>query len=256
MTLNEILLSLLNSVNATGPTMRIGWNTVEQWPDGALDRLLETGILTTASPAQSLECRGCENRCFEEVEYLPGPDNRPARAFVICKDPVMQAQMGRIQIPLEWLQQWKVTALQLAKVTAGLIAVECKAEERHGQTNIRIGMIKGKKGRRWLSLNKSPLTLEINDQRLPLEEVLFFESGLLTIDRARIDRLIDKAPSSSGKKYKPSIEKREAGKRKTEAMREDWREAYLKLRGKHPDTVRYPDSWISKQIAKMEIAQG
>jgi len=41
----------------------------------------------------------------------------------------MQGQMGRIAIPPERLRQWKITALQLAKVIAGLIGIECKAEE-------------------------------------------------------------------------------------------------------------------------------
>jgi hypothetical protein len=256
MTLNDVLLSLLEPTGAKGGTHLVSWDTVQQWPVDALDKMVESGILTTAAPAQSIECRECDNRCFMEIHRLPGADKRPDRAFIVCDDPEMQGQMGRIQIPLVQLQQWKVTALQLARVTAGLLAIECKAEDRHGQTNIRIGMIRGKKGRRWLSLNKSPLTLEINDHRLPLEEVLFFEDEVLTIDRKRIDQLINKAPSTSGKKYKPSTEKRETGKRETEAMHADWQEEYLKLRRKYPPTTRQPDSWIAKQIAKLDIAQG
>jgi hypothetical protein len=255
MTLNNVLLSLLEAMGATGETYFVGWDTVQQWPDGALANLLETGILTASNPALSVECRACENRCFMDVRHLPGGDKRPTRAFVVCDDPEMQGQMGRIQIPLERLQQWKVTAFQMAKVTAGLLDIECKTEDRHGQTNIRVGMVKGKNGRRWLSLNKSPLTLEINDHRVLLEEVLFFENDVLCIDRRRIHQLIDKAPRSAGKRYKPSTEKRETRKRKTEAMHEDWREEYLKLRRKYPDTVRHSDSWIAIQIAKLDIAQ-
>lgn len=256
MTLNDVLLSLLEAMGTTGETHLVGWDTVQQWPDGALNRMVERGILTTATPAQSIECHGCENRCFMEVRQLSGPGTKAKRAFVVCDDPEMQGQMGRIAIPPERLQQWKATALQLAQVVAGLLSVECKAEDRHGQANIRVGMVKGKNGRRWLSLNKSPLTLEINDHHLPLEEVLFVDNGALAIDRVRIDLLTDKAPASTGKKYQPSTEKREAGKRKTEAMREDWRDEYLRLRRKYPDTARHSDSWIAKQIAKLDIAQG
>ena len=255
MTLNDVLLSLLEALDSTGETHLVGWDTVQQWLDGALGTLLDSGILTDAKPALSVECRECTNRCFMDVHQLSGGDNKPARAFVICDDPEMQGQMGRIEIPMERLRQWRVTALQLAKVVAELVSIECKAEDRHGQGNIRIGMVKGKNGRRWLSLNKSPLTLEINDHPLPLEEVLFFEDGTLAIDRMRIDQLIDKAPSSGGKKHKPSTKKREAGKRKTEAMHEDWQDEYLRLRRIHPDTVRHSDSWIAKQIAKLDIAQ-
>jgi len=256
MTLNDLLLSLLEPMRATGKALLVSWDAIQQWPVNALGRMLEAGILTTAAPAQSIECQECENRCFMDIQHLAGEDKRPARAYVVCGDPEMQGQMGRIQIPLERLQQWKVTALQLTKVTARLLAIECKAEDRHGQTNIRIGMIKGKKGRRWLSLIKSPLTLEINEHRLPLEEALFFEGDVLHIDGVRIKQLIDKPLSSSRNKYMPSTDKREAGKRKTEAMYEDWREAYRKLRRKHPNTASHSDNWIAVQIAKLDIAKG
>ena len=232
------------------------WDTVQQWPDGAFDRLLEAAILTPAKPALSVECKECPNRCFMDAHQLSSRDNKPTRAFVICDDPEMQGQMGRIEIPIERLQQWKVTTLHLAKVIAKLVGIECKAEDRYGQANIRVGMVKGKNGRRWLSLNKSLLALEINDHHLPLEEILLFEDGALAIDRMRIDQLIDKAPGRSGKKYKPSTEKWEVRKRKTQAMYEDWQEEYLKLRRKCPDTVHHSDSWIAKQIAKLDIAQG
>ncbi len=255
MTLNDVLLSLLKALDSTGEAHVVGWDTVQQWPNGVLGTLLDAGILADANPALSLECKECANRCFMDVHQLSGGDNMPVRAFVICDDPEMQGQMGRIEIPTERLRQWRVTAHQLAKVVAELVSIECKAENRYGQANIRIGMVKGKNGRRWLSLNKSPLTLEINNHSLPLEEVLFFEGGTLAIDRMRIEQLIDRTPSSGGKKHKPSTEKREAGKRKTEAMYEDWQEEYLRLRRKYPDTVRHTDTWISKQIAKLDIAQ-
>jgi len=133
MTLNDVLLSLLEPLGAAGTAHLVSWNTVQQWPVDALSRMLETGILTTAASAQSIECQGCENRCFMEVHRLSGVDKRPARAFVVCDDPEMQSQMGRIPIPLKQLQQWKVTAFQLAKVIAGLVGIECRAEDRHGQ---------------------------------------------------------------------------------------------------------------------------
>ncbi|MET0006130.1 MAG: hypothetical protein ABW087_21245 [Candidatus Thiodiazotropha sp.] len=254
--LSDVLLSLLETMNATGKPLYVHSDTVQQWPDGALSTLLEAGILSTAKPALSVECRECANFCIRNVEHLPDRDKKSTRAFVICEDPEMQGQMGRINIPRERLRRWKVTVLQLARVIAELIGIDCKVEDLVGQTNIHIGMVKGKNGRRWLLLNKSPLALEINGHQLPLEEVLFFDHTQLDIDRERIDQLIDKAPGSSGKKYKPSTEKRETRKRKTEAMYKDWQEEYKKLRRKYADTVRHPDNWIAKQIAKLDISQG
>jgi len=48
LTLNDVLLLLLEAMDATGETHLVGWDTVQQWPDGAFDRLLEAGILTSS----------------------------------------------------------------------------------------------------------------------------------------------------------------------------------------------------------------
>ena len=256
MTLNDVLLHILDGMSATGDSYIVSWDSTQQWPANALNALQENGILSATTRAESIECKGCCKRCFMDVQKVPSKDKKPARAFVVCDDPEMQDQMGIIKVAPERLQQWKVTALSLANVVAGLLAIESKAEDRHGHANIRIGMIKGKSGRRWLSLNKSPLALETNDHQLPLAEVLFFENDTLTIDRNQIMSLGDTGRGNRAKKYTPSIDKRENRKRKTEAMYQDWREAYLKLRQEHPDTARHSDNWIAKKIAKMDIAQG
>lgn len=256
MTLNSVLLSLLESLGTTGDSHIVDWNTVQQWPAGALARMLECGILTVTRAAQSIECQGCENRCFMEVHQLPGTNKKPARFFVVCDDPEMQEQMGRIQIPQEKLQQWKVTPHQLAKVAANLLVIDNNVNDRHGHNNIRIGMIEGGSGRRWLSLNKSPLALEISENKVPLEEVLFFDDDKLHIDKTRIYQLMEKASGSTGKKYRPSTSKREARKRRTEAMYADWHAEYHKYRLKYPNRKTHSDNWIAKQIAKMKIAQG
>jgi hypothetical protein len=157
------------------------------WPDGSLEALLEAGLVQPASDANSLTCPGCENQCFMDVHMLPGRKGRPDRAFIVCDDPEMQPQMGRIAIPLEYLKQWQATPLLLARVIARLLDIESEAEDSHGQTGIRVGMVAGNQGRQMLVLNKSPLTLETDSQQFALEEILFFDDGVLLIDRKRIE---------------------------------------------------------------------
>ncbi|AFL73541.1 hypothetical protein [Thiocystis violascens] len=256
MSLNDVLLSLLEPVGTAGGIHFVTWDMAQQWPEHALDSLLRTGVLVPAKPAESVECRICVEHCDLDVHPVPGRDGDPSRIFAICEDPDMQDQIGPILIPPERLRQWKVAPLQLARVVADLLAVDSQIEDRHGQTDIRIGMLKGRKGRRWLSLNKSPLTLEVNGHQVSLAELLFFEDEALMIDRERIDQLLDTVPSSPGKAYRPSTEKRETRKRASEAMYEDWRDAYRKLRRQHPSSASHPDTWISQRIAKLPIAQG
>jgi len=248
MTLDDILHELIEALGAAEGLVVIGPNVVQSWPDSALGMLTQSGVLSAAKQAESIECPKCEDRCFMDVHIASQP-NKPARAFVVCEESETQ---GRIKIPLEHLQQWKTSPLHFSKVIAQLLNIECKAEYKHGQTNIRIGMLATKKGRHWLSLNMSPPALEINQHTAPLDEVLFFEEGRLSIDSHRIKLLAEDGRKNKAKSYTPTVEQREAGKRKTEAMYEDWRAEYLRLSKKHPDKS---DSWISKQIANLDIAQ-
>ena len=84
----------------------------------------------------------------------------------------------------------------------------------------------------------------------------YFEEGALAIDRRRIESLANKSPGKAAGPDNPSTEKREARKRHTEAMYEDWRQMYPTLRHQYPDTVHYNDSFLARKIAKMEIGQG
>ena len=251
MTLDDVLGELIWALRATDKPYIINCHTAQSWPSEAMKALSQSGIITSAKQAETIQCRACENHCFEDVHIVAHKD-KPTRAFVVCADPDMQEQMGRIQIPIEQLQQWKSSPLQFARVIARLIGIECKADYKHGQTNIRIGMIDGDKGRRWLSLNTSPLTIEINNKTAPLDEILFFENERLAIDENTISMLAKDTRQSTSKKYTPSIEDREKRKRNTEAMHEDWKKEYLRLSKKHPDKTA---SWISKQIEKQPIAQ-
>ncbi len=256
MTINDVLLSLIQGLKETGDRQTIGWHDIQQWPDQALEKLLKIGIIKPIKAAQSLECPGCENQCVMPIDHLKSGENKSERAFIICNNPEQQGHIGRIPIPLEHLQQWKITALQLAKAVGTLLGINCKEQDRHGLKNIRIGMLKSKSGRHWLSLNKSPLKFEINNHSLLVEEVLFFENDELCLDSLRIHLLADKPTTSKNGQYTPSTNIRELGKRKTAALHQDWNDAYINLRRQYPDATSHSDTWIAKQIAKKDIAQG
>ena len=253
MTFNDVLLALLEHMRATNKPVIINWDGVQQWPAGALDRLLQVGILTPASSATSLECQGCERHCFMDVLTQTNGNKVPMRAFIVCDVPEMQDQMGRMQIPLERLNQWQSTAKQLAKVIADLLKFKDKIECKAGQSNIRLGMLKGSNGRRWISMDATLLSLEINQHIVPIDDILFFEGEQLNVDYSRIITMVNSKPPNTGNKYKPSTSKREAGKQKTQAMYQDWKDQYLIFKNNHPDKS---DTWYSLQIVKMEIAKG
>lgn len=253
MTFNDVLLAYLAHLRAENKAFALSWDTVQRWPDGALDTFLQLGLLIPASAAQSIECNGCEKRCFMDVITLPNNDPALTRAFVVCDDAEMQSQMGRIKVPLERLQQWQGSVKLLVKVIAGLLGLEDKITFSADQAVIKLGMLKGDKWRRWVSLNSVDLSLEINQHSVPVAEVLFFEDKDLVVDLNRIVDLLNSEALSKGKKYTPSTSKREASKLVTQAMYQDWNDEFLRLKDQNP---KMTNPSIAKKISKMEIAKG
>lgn len=253
MTFNDVLKELLGYLRATDhPVLIVGWDSIQQWPECALDKLLQAGMLTVTSSAQSIECHACEKQCFMDVVTHADTKAVSTRAFIVCEDADMQSQIGQVRIPLERLQQWQSSAKQLSQVIAGLLKFEDKIICQPGQLHIRLGMLKSLKGRRWVVLNTSDLTLVINQHSIQIDELLYFENEELVIDHARIDDLLNSELLSKSKKYIPSTEKREAKKLETQAMYQDWSDEYLKLKEKHPNKSK---SWYSYRISRLDIAK-
>jgi len=253
MAYNSVLLDLLEHISSTNEPVVVNWDYAQKWPSGALESLVQLDILTSASPAQSIECNACEHHCFMDVLLLAGKGDSVDRAFIVCDVPEMQAQMGRVQIPLERLQQWKTGLKQLAGVIAGLLGFDGSVEYKPEQASIRLGMLESKNGRCWISISNQPLMLEINGFKTPVCDLLFIDNGELAIDKPRIAELLETKRLNMSKAYAPSTDKREAGKLATQAKYQNWQDEYISLKLKHPTQSK---TWHSLQIAKLSIAQG
>ncbi len=247
---SQALTALIEHVSASDKPVSLGWDEVQQWQDGVLERFLVSGLLVKDVKTHSLVCTGCEQHCFMPV-YQTDDEQR---AFIVCDDPEKQDQMGRIQVPLAWLQQWQTSARQFAGVIAGLLGFESKpVHQKVSASSYALGMLKSNGGRRWVSLMVQPLALEINRHAVPLDELLYFDGELLVIDKPRIDERLDAVRSDTSKAYTPDMSKREARKLATQAMYQDWHDEYLALKQKQPHKS---DTWYSMQIAKLGIAHG
>lgn len=253
MTFNDVLVDLLGNLRLTDHSILIDWDTTQQWPDSALDTFLRLGILSSASSAQSLQCHGCEKHCFMDVISLTDKNPKLTRAFIVCDDPEMQHQIGRVNIPLERLKQWQCSIQQLAEVIANLLGLEDKITVNSNQHHIKLGMLKAGKGRRWITLNISDLSLAINTYTKPVDELLYFEDEQLLIDLDSINDLLNREPITKDKIYIPSSDNREKKKLETQAMYEDWNDAYFQLQKDYPNQSK---SSCATKIAKMSIAQG
>ncbi|MEX0943207.1 MAG: hypothetical protein WD002_11765 [Pseudomonadales bacterium] len=243
---------LLAALEAGKGRAQLHYDEVQGWGQSATEAFLGYGLIQPASSANMIECVGCEERCYTDV-VLQGQGTDRMRAFVVCEVPHKQAEMGRVPVQLERLQQWASDTRMLARFMARQLGLEPDQVQVTEAGVLRLGMMPGSKGRRWVSLLPSPLSLEINQQRVLLNEVLFVSGGEINLDKLRIKAMLAKEPEASGKAYTPSTDRRESRKQQTQAMYQDWLDAYAKLIKEHPNR---PKTWYAHKIARLDIAKG
>jgi hypothetical protein len=225
---------------------------VGQWQIDALALLVGVRLLSKSNDAHSLECNGCEHRCFMPVEHT---DDKQ-RAFIVCDDMEMQSHMGRIAVPLQRLKQWKTSPKHVAVVIAHLLGFEGEPQATKDSSSYKLGMLKSKDGRRWVSLAVNPLKINsleivINQHATPINDLLYIDNSTLAIDRERIDNMLNSS-TKNDKAYIPNTDTKETSKENTQLMYQDWKDTYLESLKNHPKKSAI---WHSQQIAKLPIAQ-
>lgn len=246
---DELLSNLIDGLNTVKQDSFLqSWVDVQQWPAEALNIFLRLGLIIPTADARTIECPGCDRHCFMDVLTI----DKKSPAFIVCEDSDMQAQTGRISIPQEKLKQWKTSINQFVRIIANLLDLKISQSQSTSENKINLGMLKGSKGRRWISLITQPLSIEINGYIVPLNEILFFENDQLKIDRPRIDDLVNRDSKKESHRHESATNKREKQKKKTAVRHQDWQDEYSLLKKEHPDKSK---SWCARQIAKKPIGQ-
>ena len=228
------------------------YDTVAAWDTAVLETFTAHGLLKPTTAAQSVECRGCEERCFSDVVVQPSKAGA-LRAYVVCEVPAKRAEMGRVAVQPERLSQWLLSAELLARFIADQLGLANVFSAGEDPQRIRLGMLQGVNGRCWVSLIAAPLTLEVNQQIVPVSELLFIENGVITLDKARIRSLVNVLANPAAKPYTPNTDQRESRKLTTQAMYQEWQDAYDSLRHEHPGKSK---KWYSLKLARLPVARG
>ena len=259
--LNAILQGLSQALKQGDDQVNYSFADVQQWQVGVLPVLLDFKLIKPVSAAQNIECTGCENNCYMDViSYKVSHEiNEQPRHYIVCEDSEKQTQMGRIQVPNEQLKQWQLSIKNVALLLAQLLGFDSNKLDVK-QNNIRLGMLKSSHhGRKWASLNKQPLALDLSQIQIPLTELLFVDNGKLTIDRARIDAVLAVKQPIKAKDYQSNNDKRDQRKDNTQAMYQSWQDEYEKLKRENLNKSNQPKKtkgWYAYKISKMDIAQG
>jgi len=166
-----------------------GADEAAQWPGGALEVLIKSGLLGHAEPAQVIECDGCERNCFMPVHVRPAEGGRPARAFISCDKP---EDVGRVPVALHRLEQWQITGGILAGAVARLLGFTKPPHADGAGKRWALGLLKDKeyKGEVKLSV-EGGVTLMVAGQSFPLVHVLKLNKRGLKADKDALLRLAE-----------------------------------------------------------------
>lgn len=189
------LLELLARIAARrGASVHVSNAELQHWPQTVVAACQSAGLILPGKPATSAVCSGCERVCCMPVEFQEdetGTTVDPPFAFVFCDK---RQDIGRVEVAIATLVQWRTSGQVLGDVLAGLLGMERGAVAINDGQHWRIGQVEGKKHRSPLVLHaddpEGP-TLNVAGHTVPVAEVLTISKNKLTLDVAALVKLVN-----------------------------------------------------------------
>ena len=242
---NEFLTVILNKVAMESSGIAtISTFDLEEFKIDDVTLFEKLNLITKSNPATHLVCYECDDNCFAPVSIYPENQFSPETIFMTC-----QNGMGRIPVNAHDLNQWQVSTRQIAQTVATLCGYSKAPTQKNGLW--QIGLIEGKHAG-MLCLDfyaEDGVQCVINEQRVPLVEVMIFNGTQYRLDIERLKKMATVGVQAQGKF---SLQ-REIGKSKTQLQYTAWQEEYEEIKARHPEKT---DTWIAKQIQKSDVANG
>lgn len=250
MTPEAALIELLARVAASqGCPVLVNEEELGHWPEAAVKAMKSQKLLARARPAASVVCPGCERECVMPVHTLPArPGGSPS--FIVCDK---RNDINRVPVAAARLKQWQSDIEGLCAFVAKGLELRRSPHRLNNAGMHEIGTARGKNRSQMLCVQaKAELKLVAGYNAIPLAELVRYQAGGYSIDRAGVRQLVD-ATSTADSRYTPSNARREAHKLDTQGLHEGWRKEYRALKKKRPEMS---DVWYSQQIARGAIAKG
>lgn len=192
MTPQAVLAELLARLEASaGAAVHIGAEELREWPAEAVRALQFARLLMKARPASRLTCPGCEKQCTKEIDVFPAEGVRPARAYIYCDEP---EDLGRFEIELAALEQWRITGDMLAGEVAHLLGITKQPVADRNRTKWALGTLPGSENKGGVTLSiESGAAFALAGHLVPLVQLFIFNEGGLSVDREALARMMESA---------------------------------------------------------------
>lgn len=250
MTPKTVLIELLERM-ATGQdnAVLVTSHELGQWPIKAVKTLKSQKLIIKARPATSAICPGCERDCVMPVQTVRGKSGDSA-SFIVCDK---RNDINRVPVTPAQLTQWRCNTDTVCSFIADSLGLRHSESWANHTDQWEIGIATGDKRSQMLCLQANgSLLLVADNNAVPLAEFIGYQDEVYSLDATMIRQLVD-AATTADERYTPTTARREVRKLDTQAMYKSWQKEYRKLKKENP---KKSDTWCSKQIAKMDIAQG
>lgn len=200
---------------------------VARWPADLVKALKALRLLTQASPADEVECPGCEEACTMPVHVIRGAGSLPDRAIVSCDK---RDDIARVDIPLTSLGRMKSSGGMLAESLARVLFADLARPVVLDRLRWQLGQFTGLK-------HKSPLVLSLDrvaclviaGHSVDLMDVMLFNrGGDVSLDQPALRKLVDSPTGlSAGTDEKPE-EKAQRFRQRINELKASGVKAFLK----------------------------
>lgn len=142
MTPVDAMLELLERVGASsGAAVLFTEEELNHWPAKAVRELKSQKLLVRASPAVSVECRGCEQQCAMPVHTVSAGTGK-AESFIVCDK---RDDINRVAVPAERLRQWRCGAEAVGAFTALSLGLRSESHRKAAAGLWELGLVAGKR---------------------------------------------------------------------------------------------------------------
>lgn len=116
--MDEFLKKLASQLRVSGGGVLTA-DEVAKWPEGKLDELIEMRVIEPVENAKGLVCDQCDQRCYIEPQHRKNPQTGEIVGVHFCRDDSEEGGLGRIQLDLKRLRQWRIVKKRLWKLVYG-----------------------------------------------------------------------------------------------------------------------------------------
>lgn len=178
----EILAAILDRVAEGGDQMEATFlfEEVNEWPRRALDKLVTAELVREAQPADTITCRGCEERCRRPVTMVASAYQSQPLALTWCH---LFSDRGPFEYDSNHLMRWTSSRKLVALFIHRSSKLKIKdRDDRWRRIRFKDLSIEGMRRAFSIEFTDAPVAV-IGSSRLPLLELLEWHEGGIRFDQ-------------------------------------------------------------------------